>query len=382
MKLFSKLLGMQHYLRETGVYLGYLQDWTRNHVFQVTNVPIAPPPPNPTGIMELDHINISALVNDGGERELYDYIKAVMNNEVFPANRASVSDPTQWESEHYKFVDKYTPLQLLSVLVVDTSDLPNFHHCHREKSPEGIRYVVGPDGTWYNPPEKAIEGWSVEKDGLVLKLRLSYAKSDIPGELLSVSITPGGTCSSTVRETLTIGQPEFIVNSIKPFTCVTQEEFEAAFELYLPGSLIDHQERLAKRVTKVFNALIPVDDRFPPLTHLYGAFRLSDRRRSDGVHLGTKPESAFIAPDTDYTDEQVTKALKSTGAPLYIKTRDFFCIGITENGRDLFFKTVWPGMTIVERLEFYVTLLSVYQHNHTDNYSAGGIFHSLNEVLA
>lgn len=383
MKLLSRIYGIQSYLADACNYLQNLEGWTRNHVFQVTNVPSAPPAPHPAHLMELDRVHIPSLCAKGGEVDLYEYIKAVVNNEVFPANREKVSDPLEWKSEHYQFTNNYAVVRFLTVLPVKTSDMQSLHHKHRNREADGMRYLIGPDGTWFAVPEDAKLGWSSTKDGLSLNMKLSYANSAVEGETLPVKIMSGGNCYCTVKETLTIGQPEIIFNGHEALCYVTQEEFDAAFELHLPGSLIDHQERLKERVYKVFTALIPKEDEYPPLAHLTGSFRYDAfGRRSDGVCLGTLSDEAYVEPTSAYTEAQVVKARKSTGFAVYMKVDSYFGYGITEGGRDWFFEKAWPGMTVGERLEFYMSLLSIYQHNHDDNYSAGGIFRNLDKLLA
>lgn len=384
MKLLSKIYSLQAFLAEASNYFQNLEAWSRNPTFQVTNVPCPPPAPHVSMLMEFDRINPTALCANGGERELYDYIKAVMNNEVVAADREKVSDPLTWESEHYQFTKSYNTLRFLSVIQVRSSDLQDLHRNHRHRNQDGLRYLVGPDGTWYAAPEDAKFGWSATKDGLMLKMKLSFAKSAIEGETLAVSIGSSGTCTCTVRETLTLGQPEITVIGSEPLEYVTQEEFDAAFELHIPGSLIDHQERLKERVSKVFTALIPKEGEYPPLAHLYGTFhyKSSGRRNDNAVCFGSRPDDAFVPPETEYSKEQLELACKSGGFAVYMKVDNFFGYGITEGGRDWLFNDAWPKMSIVERLEFYVMLLSIYQHNRDDNYSAGGIFRNLDKVLA
>lgn len=383
MKLLSKIYTLQNYLAAAGNYFQNLEVWSRNHVFQVTNVPCPPPAPHPAMLMDIDQINTAALCATGGERELYDYIKAVMHGAVYPADRQKVSNPLEWKSEHYQFTDNYSTVRFLSVMPVKSYDLPTLHHRHRNRQDEGSRYLVGPDGTWYSVPEDAKLGWSADKEALSLKLKLSFAKSLIEGETMSVRIMAGGGCTSIVRETLTIGQPELAVSGMTPLEYVTQEEFDAAVELHIPGSLIDHQERLKERVYKVFTALIPKEDDYPPLAHLTGSYRFDAYgRRTECVCLGTRYDEAYVSPESEYSEAQLEKARSSSGSALYMKVDNYFGYGITEGGREWLFEKAWPNMTIAERLGFYVTLLSVYQHNHDDNYSAGGIFRNLDKLLA
>lgn len=383
MKLLSKIYTLQSYLASASTYFQSLEAWSRNHVFQVTNVPSPPPPPHPAMLMELDQINTAALCAAGGERELYDYVRAVSLGLVYPADREKVSNPLEWKSEHYQFTNNYSTVRFLSVMPVKSADLPALHHRHRNQPDEGARYLVGPDGTWYLVPEDAKLGWSADKEGLSLKLNLSFAKSSIEGETMPVRIMSGGGCTSFVRETLTIGQPVLTVTGMAPLEYVTQEEFDAAVELHIPGSLIDHQERLKERVYKVFTALIPKEEDYPPLAHLTSSYRYDAYgRRTDCVCLGTRSDEAYVSPESEYSEAQLAKARSSTGYALYLKVDSYFAYGITEGGREWLFEKAWPGMTIAERLGFYVSLLSVYQHNHDDNYSAGGIFRNLDKLLA
>lgn len=383
MKLLSKIYGLQGFLVDASNYLHNLESWTRNHVFQVTNVPSAPPAPHPSLLMDLDRVNVPALCASGGERELYDYVRAVSLGLVYPADRQKVSNPLEWTSEHYQFTTNYATLRFLSVVPVKSSELQSLHRNHRNREADGLYYLVGPDGTWYAVPDATKFGWSYSKDGLALKMNLSFAKSAIEGETMPVRISSGGSCSCTVRETLTIGQPLITVSGMEPLEYVNQEEFDASLELHIPGSLIDHQERLKERVYKVFTALIPKEEDYPPIAHLTGTFRYNAFGRStDNVVLGTLPDDSYVPPEVEYSDEQLDKARKSTGFAVYMKDGSYFGYGITEGGRDWLFEKAWPNMSITERLEFYVMLLSIYQHNHDDNYSAGGIFRNLDKLLA
>lgn len=382
MKIESKLFALQTYLREAAGYLENLRHWSHNQVFNTINVPPAPPPPQPFMLNSIDFPNTHCLVESGGERDLYDYVQAVINKEVVAANRVAVTNALEWESEHYKVTRHHERVEFTSILQLNPDDIPRFSRKEYQDTKDEPRYVVGPDGTWKLLRDGVKLGLGLEGINFVMKLRLSFAKSAIENDTMDVSLNWNGNCLCTIEETLALGRPKIPVHSTLPLNYVTKEEFDANFELVLPGSLIDHQERLKERVIKVFRELMPVGGRLPPSSRLTGEFRINKNGRSDtSLRLATSTTSDYVERIHGYDEEQIDTLIRSGAFPVYMKLGGGYVIGFTESGLDWLLTTTWDKLSIKERLELYVAMLSLLQHNHLGDYSTSEIFKSLDTIF-
>ena len=384
MRIMSRLLGLQGIAYSTLVHLQNLEAWTRNHVFQAMNVQSAPPAPYPNLAMDIEKVHESSLLSNGGEAELYDYIKAVMDGSIARTDRKVVSDPANWHSEHYLIHPDRNRVELMTVLPVNSKKLPNWKRSHAYDDKAGANYLVGPDGTWFCPPEQGKLGFVSVGDSIALKLRLEYAESSEAGETFAVEMNSYGTCHSSIKATLELGQPIYVLSTLAPLSYVTQEEFDSNLEICLPGSLIDHQERLKERVKKVFTALIPTEDGCPPMTYLTGKFSTDrhNRHNDDTPCVMTASDKTWCDLIHNYADQQLAQVKSSTGFPAYLYIGGTVAIGFTEKSSEFFFGNVWERLTVLQRLDLYVTLLALHQSNHSSDYSAGHIFRSLDTVLA
>lgn len=376
MKILSRLFSMQGYLQAVSRYFIDLDQWSHNPVFRTINVPCPPCPPNPHQVEQFDVVHVESLLTSGGERELYDYIGAMLDREVRPADRVKVSDAKKWESEHYSLSTNYKRLEFKSFLLIDSSSMPNFQRSHTRDT-SNDRYMVGPDGTWRKLEEGVKLGAGIKDNNFYINLRLAFAQSAIEGETMGVSIDYSGYCSCSIKETLTIGNPEVTVRCIEPLDYVTQEEFDANFELVLPGSMIDHQERLKERVVHLFRNLMATEERLPPSSRFTGEFRLDSFSRKEGIRLATASSLSYIERIHNYDDQQIDTLVENGAFPVYMKVGELFVVGFTEDGLNWLLTTTWDRMTILERLDLYVSMLALYQHNHLGDYTIAEIYKSL-----
>ena len=381
MKILSRLFSMQGYLQAVSRYFIALDNWTHNPVFRTINVPCPPCPPNPHQVDQFDVVHVESLVASGGEREFYDYIKAVIDNKVVAADRVEVSDAKKWESEHYQIANQNGRVEFKSIRLLDSSSIPTFQRSHTRDTNKD-RYLVGPDGTWRKLSEGAKLGAGSKENNLYLKLRVAFAQSAIENETMEVSLDYSGGCYCSIAETLTVGHPEITVRSIKPLDYVTQEEFDANFELALPGSLLDHQERLKERVTQLFRNLMATEDRLPPSSRLTGEFRLDNFSRKGSIRLATSTTRDFIEHIHDYDEQQSNAVIQNGAFPVYMKVGELFVVGFTETGLEWLTTMAWGNLSILERLELYVLMLSLYQHNHLGDYGITEIYNSLDDHFA
>lgn len=381
MKMLSRLFSMQGYLQAVSRYFMDLDNWTHNPVFRTINVPCPPCPPNPHQIEQFDAIHVESLIASGGEREFYDYIKAVIDKKVVPADRIAVSDAKKWESEHYQVINHSGRVELKSVVLLDSGSIPTFQRSHTRDTSKD-RYLVGPDGTWMKLSEGAMLGAGLRDNNFYLKIRVAFAQSAIEDETMGVSFDYSGNCSCSIAETLTAGNPEITVRSIRPLDFITQEEFDANFELTLPGSLIDHQERLKERVVHLFRNLMATEDRLPPSARLTGEFRLDNFSRKEGIRLATTTSREYIEHIHNYDEKQMNTLVKNGAFPVYMKLKELFVVGFTEAGLEWLTTIAWKNMPIIERLDLYVSMLALYQHNHLGDYTIEDIFNSLDQHFA
>lgn len=375
MNITSKFFVLSDLIRQQQVEINNLAIWAHTSVCNALNIPR--PNTVPDGARErfiYDGANQPELLAHGGERELHDYIKAVVFNEVYPSIRASYGDAGEWLSEHFEFhQNTFRPKTFQAITI---SKLPTLNRKSRDysKDPQNERVLMlGPDGTLTSHGSDGTEGivYNQEKRNARLVLELPYGQADQGPKTFKTSLSLSGwAMESEIKATLEPGHPTHVVYGKAPLEYVRREDFEAALFSYVAGGEEGYADRLRSRTMRVWDRLTEDDQQSN--VDFYGSV-------SDSLVNGGNGGSIYVTSKAwdlsyvlyDYDMEATTKN------NVYLVIAGQWMVAIDPIHRDMLFGEIWDRFPEhSHRLALYMRLLCLLwlKHNCGEPLTLGALY--------